>query len=303
MMTNTNQTTKVPLILDGKSLSKIIRQELAQEVATLKANGGKTPHLAAILVGEDGASQTYVASKVKGCEETGMASSLFRYDAQTTEEEILKKIDELNNDPDIDGFIVQLPLPKHIDELKVTLAIDPEKDVDGFHPENAGRIQLGLPAYVSATPMGIMTMLERYQIPTAGKHCVVLGRSNIVGTPISILLSRNTNPGNCTVTMCHSRTPDIAAICRQADIIVAAIGRPLFVTADMVKEGAVVIDVGITRVEKDNEKGYVIQGDVDFDHVAPKCSAITPVPGGVGVMTVTSLLMNTLQSAKRKLIQ
>ena len=294
------ETNTSPLILDGRTLSKTIREELSEQVASWMAGGVKQHHLAAILVGDDGASQTYVSSKVKGCEQTGMKSSLFRFPAETSEQEILDKIDALNNDHDIDGFIVQLPLPKHIDELKVTLAIDPAKDVDGFHPENAGRIQLGLPAFVSATPMGIMTMLERYQIETSGKHCVVIGRSNIVGTPMSILLSRNTNPGNCTVTLCHSRTPDIAAVCREADIIVAALGKPRFVTADMVKEGAVVVDVGITRVPADNDKGYVIAGDVDYDQVAPKCSAITPVPGGVGVMTVTSLLMNTFQAAQRK---
>jgi methylenetetrahydrofolate dehydrogenase (NADP+) / methenyltetrahydrofolate cyclohydrolase len=290
-----------PLILDGKALSAQIREELAQDVAAFIAAGGKQPHLAAILVGDDGASQTYVKSKVKGCEQTGMRSTLLRFPSDTTEAALLKTIHELNNDADIDGFIVQLPLPKHIDELKVTLAIDPAKDVDGFHPENAGRIQLGLPAFVSATPMGIMTMLERYGIATSGKHCVVVGRSNIVGTPISILLSRNAEPGNCTVTLCHSRTDNISAFCREADIIVAAVGRPHFIKADMVKRGAVVIDVGITRVDADNEKGYVIQGDVDYDNVAPLCSAITPVPGGVGVMTVTSLLINTLQAAKNKL--
>lgn len=289
-----------PLILDGKALSLQIREELAREVADFIAGGGKQPHLAAILVGDDGASQTYVKSKVKGCEQTGMRSTLLRFPADTTERDLLQTIEELNSNPDIDGFIVQLPLPKHIDELKVTLAIDPSKDVDGFHPENAGRIQLGLPAFISATPMGIITMLDRYGIETSGKHCVVVGRSNIVGTPISILLSRNAKPGNCTVTLCHSRTDNISAFCRDADIIVAAVGQPHFIKADMVKRGAVVIDVGITRVEAQNEKGYVIQGDVDYDNVAPLCSAITPVPGGVGVMTVTSLLINTLQAAKNK---
>ena len=301
MKTNSNTMHEQPLILDGKALSAQIREELAQDVAAFIAAGGKQPHLAAILVGDDGASQTYVKSKVKGCEQTGMRSTLLRFPSDTTEAALLNTIHELNNDADIDGFIVQLPLPKHIDELKVTLAIDPAKDVDGFHPENAGRIQLCLPAFVSATPMGIMTMLERYGIATSGKHCVVVGRSNIVGTPISILLSRNAEPGNCTVTLCHSRTDNISAFCREADIIVAAVGRPHFIKADMVKRGAVVIDVGITRVDADNEKGYVIQGDVDYDNVAPLCSAITPVPGGVGVMTVTSLLINTLQAAKNKL--
>ena len=301
MKTNSNTMHEQPLILGGKALSAQIREELAQDVAAFIAAGGKQPHLAAILVGDDGASQTYVKSKVKGCEQTGMRSTLLRFPSDTTEAALLNTIHELNNDAYIDGFIVQLPLPKHIDELKVTLAIDPAKDVDGFHPENAGRIQLGLPAFVSATPMGIMTMLERYGIATSGKHCVVVGRSNIVGTPISIVLSRNAEPGNCTVTLCHSRTDNISAFCREADIIVAAVGRPHFIKADMVKRGAVVIDVGITRVDADNEKGYVIQGDVDYDNVAPLCSAITPVPGGVGVMTVTSLLINTLQAAKNKL--
>lgn len=288
--------SKQPLILDGKKLSARIREEIKEFVDKKLSEGKKAPHLAAILVGEDGASQTYIRSKMKACEKTGIRSSLFRYPASITEKELLDKIRELNEDDDIDGFIVQLPLPKHIDELIVTLAIDPSKDVDGFHPENAGLNQLGLPAFVSATPKGIMTMLERYNIETSGKHCVVIGRSNIVGTPMSLLLSRNKYPGNCTVTLCHSRTQDLKTITNCADILIVALGKPEFLTADMVKEGAVVIDVGITRVEADNEKGYEIKGDVKFDEVAPRCSAITPVPGGVGVMTVTSLLMNTIQA-------
>jgi methylenetetrahydrofolate dehydrogenase (NADP+)/methenyltetrahydrofolate cyclohydrolase len=294
MMTD---STQQPLILDGRKLSKEIREEIKQFVTQRKAEGKHVPHLVAILVGEDGASQTYVKSKIKACEYTGIRSTMIRYPAETTEKELLEKIAELNADDDVDGFIVQLPLPKHIDELIVTLAIDPSKDVDGFHPENAGLNQLGLPAFISATPKGIITLLDRYNIETNGKHCVVLGRSNIVGTPISLLLSRNKTPGNCTVTLCHSRTQDLKKIVQCADILIAALGKPEFVTADMVKEGAVVIDVGITRIPADNEKGYVIKGDVKFDEVAPKCSAITPVPGGVGVMTVTSLLMNTIQAA------
>lgn len=288
-----------PLILDGKKLSEVIKEEIADEIEKIRKAGGKIPHLAAVLVGNDGASETYVKSKVKSCNKVGMQSTLIRLDAETTEEKLLQVINELNNNADVDGFIVQLPLPKHIDENKVTLAIKPEKDVDGFHPENIGRVQLNLPAFVSATPMGIMTILERYHIKTNGMHCVVVGRSNIVGTPMSILLSRNSEPGNCTVTLCHSRTKNMKEILLEADIIVAALGKPEFVTVDMVKEGAVVIDVGITRLPADNEKGYVIKGDVDYEHVAPKCSAITPVPGGVGVMTVTSLMQNTLSAAKK----
>lgn len=288
-----------PLILDGKSLSSAIKEEIAKEIEIIRKAGGKIPHLAAVLVGNDGASETYVKSKVSSCNKVGMQSTLIRLDADTSEEKLLKVIDELNHNADIDGFIVQLPLPKHIDENKITLAVKPEKDVDGFHPQNVGRVQLGLPAFVSATPMGIMTILERYKIETSGKHCVIIGRSNIVGTPMSILLSRNSNPGNCTVTLCHSRTVNMQSIVSQADIIVAAIGKPEFVTADMVKPGAVVIDVGITRLKADNEKGYVIKGDVDFNAAAQKCSAITPVPGGVGVMTVTSLMQNTLAAAKK----
>lgn len=287
------------LILDGKKLSSEIKDEIADEIANIRVAGGKIPHLAAVLVGTDGASETYVKSKVSACNKVGMQSTLIRLDADTSQDKLLKVIDELNANDDIDGFIVQLPLPKHIDEQTVTLAIKPEKDVDGFHPQNVGRIQLGLPAFISATPMGIMTILERYNIETSGKHCVVIGRSNIVGTPISILLSRNSNPGNCTVTICHSRTKNMKEITLQADIIIAALGKAEFVTADMVKQGAVVIDVGITRLSANNEKGYVIKGDVAYESVAPKCRAITPVPGGVGVMTVTSLMQNTLKAAQK----
>jgi methylenetetrahydrofolate dehydrogenase (NADP+) / methenyltetrahydrofolate cyclohydrolase len=259
------------------------------------------PHLAAILVGNDGASETYVSNKVTACERVGFKSSLIRLDKNISESELLAKVAELNADDDIDGFIVQLPLPEHIDELKVTLAIDPRKDVDGFHPANVGRLCLGLPTFISATPNGIMELLKRYGIPTEGKHCVVLGRSNIVGTPISILLSRNTNPGNCTVTLVHSRSKDMTKICQSADILIVAIGKAEFVGADMVKEGAVVIDVGITRLADANSKtGFRLAGDVDFSAVKDKCSFITPVPGGVGPMTIASLLQNTLKAQTLK---
>lgn len=287
-----------PLILDGRKLSQEIQGEIRAEIDLRKAQGKKVPHLAAVLVGNDGASTTYVNSKIKLCTAVGMQSTFIHLDAATTEETLLKVVDDLNNNKDVDGFIVQLPLPKHINENKIVEAISPDKDVDGFHPINLGRMQLGLPAFVSATPAGIITMLERYKIETSGKHCVVIGRSNIVGTPMSILLSRNTNPGNCTVTICHSRTKNLAEVCRSADIIIAALGKPQFVKADMVKEGAVVVDVGISRVPSDNEKGYAILGDVDFDNVAPKCSAISPVPGGVGLMTVVSLLLNTMKAVE-----
>ncbi len=288
-----------PLILDGRKLSQEIQGEISAEISLRKAQGKKVPHLAAVLVGNDGASTTYVNSKIKLCTAVGMQSTFIHLDAATTEETLLKVVDDLNNNKDVDGFIVPLPLPKHINENKIVEAISPDKDVDGFHPINLGRMQLGLSAFVSATPAGIMTMLERYNIETNGKHCVVIGRSNIVGTPMSILLSRNTNPGNCTVTICHSRTKNLAEVCRSADIIIAALGKPGFVKADMVKEGAVVVDVGISRVNADNEKGYAIMGDVDFDNVAPKCSAISPVPGGVGLMTVVSLLLNTMKAVER----
>lgn len=289
-------------ILDGKKLAQQIKEEIAAEVAELKAAGKKTPHLAAVLVGENPASQVYVRNKVRSCEQVGFQSTLIRESADISEADLLKIIDGLNQNPDVDGFIVQLPLPKHIDETKVTLAIDPRKDVDGFHPMNFGRMAQGMPSYLPATPYGIVQMLERYNIETSGKHCVVVGRSNIVGTPMSILLSRKAKIGNCTVTLAHSRTKDLAAEVLRADIIIAAIGRANFITADMVKEGAVVIDVGINRVEDASTKrGYRLKGDVDFEAVAPKCSYITPVPGGVGPMTVTSLLMNTLKSAKKEI--
>jgi len=287
-------------LLDGKQTSADIKAELAIEVDKIKAKGGTIPHLAAILVGEDGASQTYVNAKVKACELIGFKSTLVRFDTSTTEEELLAKIEELNNDPDLHGFIVQLPLPDHIDEQKITEAVAPEKDVDGFHPENVGKMALDLPTFVSATPYGIMQLLERYEIDTVGKHCVIIGRSHIVGLPMSILMGKKTTPGNCTVTLCHSRTANIKNFTLDADIIIVALGSAEFLTGDMVKEGAVVIDVGITRVEDDSKKsGYRLVGDVKFEEVAAKCSYITPVPGGVGPMTIASLLMNTLTAAKR----
>ncbi len=286
-------------ILDGKKLAEEIKNELKSEVAEMLASGKKAPHLAAVLVGEDPASQVYVRSKVRSCEQVGFQSTLIREAATITEEALLALVDKLNQDPEIDGFIVQLPLPKHINEDKITLAINPEKDVDGFHPVNFGRMAQGLPCYLPATPYGIVEMIRRYNLPTQGKEVVVLGRSNIVGTPMSILLSRKGYPGDCTVTLCHSRTKDLTSHTRRADILVAAIGIPEMVTADMVKEGAVVIDVGINRVEDSGtEKGYRLAGDVDFDGVSPKASYITPVPGGVGAMTVVSLLVNTLKAAK-----
>jgi methylenetetrahydrofolate dehydrogenase (NADP+)/methenyltetrahydrofolate cyclohydrolase len=289
-------------LIDGKKISAEIKAEIAAEVANLKTLGKKTPHLAAVLVGHDGASETYVAGKVKSCGEVGFKSTLIRYEEDVTEERLLQSVKELNQDDDIDGFIVQLPLPKHISEQKVIEAIDPRKDVDGFHPVNLGRLVLGLPTFVSATPAGIMELLARYEIPTAGKNCVVVGRSNIVGKPVSILLSQKAYPGDATVTLCHSRTRNLDDIIRQSDIIVAALGKPEFVTASMVKEGAVVIDVGITRVASDKTKsGWKLIGDVKFDEVAPKCSFITPVPGGVGLMTIVSLLKNTLKAAKKEI--
>ncbi len=288
-------------LLDGKATSLAIREELALEVAQRKANGLKTPHLAAVLIGTDGASKTYVGSKVKACEKAGFKSTLIERSAETSEEELLAIVAQLNNDPDIDGFIVQLPLPKHINEQRVLEAIHPEKDVDGFHPENVGRMVLNLPSYLPATPYGILQLIERAGIETAGKHAVVIGRSHIVGSPMSILLARNSSPGNCTVTLTHSRTRNLTEIARDADILVVALGKPEFVTADMVKPGAVVIDVGITRIEDpESAKGYRIVGDVDFKSVAPKCSFITPVPGGVGPMTIASLLKNTLLAAGNK---
>lgn len=288
-------------LIDGKQIADTIKAELAAKVAAIIDAGGDPPHLAAILVGDDPASQTYVASKEKACKAIGFTSSIYRYNADITEKQLLEVVDFLNNDPEVNGFIVQLPLPAHINADRILERIDPAKDVDGFHPVNMGRLALGLPSYLPATPAGIMMLLERYSIETEGRHCVVLGRSNIVGTPVSLLMSRKGNPGNATVTLCHSKTRNLATITRQADILIAAIGQPGFVKADMVKEGAVVIDVGIHRISDDSEKGYHIAGDVDFDSVAPKCSHITPVPGGVGVMTIVSLLLNTFKSYNREI--
>ncbi len=288
-------------ILDGKKAAQAIREELKMEVAQLAAEGKKIPHLAAILVGNNGASETYVAAKVKACEEVGFRSTLIRFDADVPAIRLLEKVEELNNDPDVDGILVQLPLPKHIPESDVIDTIDPDKDVDGFHAVNVGKLVQGLPAFVSATPHGIMLLLAHYKIETKGKHAIVIGRSNIVGRPMSILLSANTNPGNCTVTLCHSQTRNLKELCLQADIIVAALGKAEFVTADMVKEGAVVIDVGITRMEDSTRKsGFRLKGDVQFDTVAPKCSWITPVPGGVGPMTIAALMKNTYASCMQK---
>ena len=284
-------------ILDGKNTSLQIQQELAQKVNEKVGKGLKRPHLAAILVGDDGPSQTYVNAKVKACDRIGFESTLIKLDSDISEESLLNKIHDLNLNKEVDGFIVQLPLPNHIDESKVTLAIDPKKDVDGFHPMNVGNMTLGLPAYLPATPNGVIELLKRYDIETEGKNCVVIGRSSIVGTPVSILLSRKSKTGNATVTLAHSRTKDLTRICKAADIIVVAIGSPLFLTKDMVKEGAVIIDVGIHRIEDETKKnGYRLIGDVDFENVAPKTSYITPVPGGVGPMTIASLLLNTYKS-------
>lgn len=289
------------ILIDGKKTAQDIKNEIATRVAEIKQEGGKQPHLAAILVGEDGASQTYVGAKVKACEEVGFTSTLVRLSAEVSEEELLHTVEEINQNPDIDGLIVQLPLPKHISVDKVTNRIRPEKDVDGFTPANVGRMTLNWPAYVAATPYGIVELLKRYQIETSGKHCVVIGRSHIVGSPMSILMARNGYPGNATVTLTHSKTKDLAAICQTADILIAAIGKPEFVTADMVKPGAVVIDVGIHRIADENKKtGFRLIGDVKFDEVAQLASAITPVPGGVGPMTIAALLYNTLQSAEKK---
>lgn len=289
-------------IIDGKLISAQVKAELQVEVDKIKSEGGKIPHLAAVLVGDNGASETYVASKIKSCEQIGFKSTLIRRDASSTEAEVLEIIDQLNKDEDIDGFIVQLPLPAHIDVDKVIEAIDPKKDVDGFHPINIGRMAKGLPAYISATPFGVLELLKRYKIETAGKHCVVVGRSQIVGLPMSILMQRNTYPGNCTVSLVHSRTQNLKEICLQADILVAALGKPEFITADMVKDGAVVIDVGLTRVVDETKKsGFALKGDVKFDEVAPKSSFITPVPGGVGLMTVAALMYNTLLASKSEI--
>ena len=281
--------------LDGKATSNTIKEEIKVKVSEMKSRGERVPHLAAVLVGNDGASLTYVGSKVRSCEYVGFESTLIRLEEEITEEALLVQIDTLNNDPQLDGYIVQLPLPKHIDEEKILLAIDPKKDVDGFHPANFGRMALELDAFIPATPFGIMQLLERYNVPTSGKHCVVVGRSHIVGRPISILMSQKGPAGNATVTVAHSRTENLAELTRQADIVVMALGIPEYLTADMVKEGAVIIDVGITRVADNNHpKGYVIKGDVAFDEVAQKASHITPVPGGVGPMTIAMLLQNTL---------
>lgn len=289
-------------LLDGKALSNKIKEEIAEDVKSIKSQGGNIPHLAAVLVGNNPASESYVRNKVRSCDQVGFESTLIRKDDSISEEELLEIIQELNESDDVDGFIVQLPLPKHIDETKVTLAIDPSKDVDGFHPVNFGRMAQGLPCYLPATPYGILQMLSRYGIETSGKICTVVGRSNIVGKPMSILLGSKSDTGNCTVTLVHSRTRDLAAETKRADIIIAAIGIPGFITGDMVKEGAVVIDVGINRVDDESRKrGYRLAGDVDFDSVSPKCSYITPVPGGVGPMTVLSLLMNTLKASKREI--
>ena len=291
-------------LIDGKAVSEQIKQEIAAEVAEIVARGGKRPHLAAILVGHDGGSETYVAAKVKACEVCGFKSSLIRYEADVTEDELLAKVKALNEDPDVDGFIVQLPLPKHISEQKVIESIDYRKDVDGFHPINVGRLSIGLPCYISATPNGIMELLRRYEIDTRGKKCVVLGRSNIVGKPMAMLMMQKGNPGDATVTVCHSRTQGITEICREADIIIAAMGQPNFVKAEMVKEGAVVIDVGTTRVPDATRKsGFKLTGDVKFDEVAPRCSFITPVPGGVGPMTIVSLMKNTLLAGKKAIYE
>lgn len=288
-------------LIDGKKISLELQEEIALEVRKLKEQGKKTPHLAAILVGNDGGSETYVASKIKACEKVGFKSTLIRLPEYVTEEKVLQAVRDLNNDPDVDGFIVQLPLPRQINEHKVIESILPSKDVDGFHPINVGRMVLNLPCYVSATPWGIVHLIHSYKVETSGKHCVVIGRSHIVGSPMSILMAKNTSIGNCTVTLCHSKTKDLKSHTLNADILICALGSPEFVTADMVKEGAVVIDVGTTRVESTETKsGYKLKGDIKFDEVAPKCSLITPVPGGVGPMTIASLLRNTLLAAKKE---
>lgn len=288
-------------MLDGKKVSSEMKQEIANEVKAIVEAGHKRPHLAAVLVGHDGGSETYVSSKMKTCEELGFKSSLIRFESTVTEEELLQQVHKMNEDDDLDGFIIQLPLPKHIDEQKIIEAVDPTKDVDGFHPVNVGKLSIGLPGFVSATPAGIIELLRRYEIPTSGKHCVVLGRSNIVGKPVAMLMLHKANPGDCTVTVCHSRTKNLAEVCRTADILIAALGAPEFVKENMVKDGAVVVDVGTTRVPDSTKKsGFRLCGDVDFEKVAPKCSYITPVPGGVGPMTIISLMKNTLISARRR---
>ena len=289
-------------LIDGKAVAAQIKKEITAEVEEIKAAGAKVPHLAAVLVGHDGGSETYVANKVRTCEELGFKSTLIRYEYNVSEEELLACVDQLNKDDDVDGFIVQLPLPKHISEDKIIEAIDYRKDVDGFHPVNVGRMSIGLPCFLPATPSGILELLKRYEIETKGKHCVVLGRSNIVGKPVAMLMLQKTYPGDCTVTVCHSRTKNIKDMCLQADIIIAALGVPEFVKGDMVKEGVVVIDVGTTRVPSTKTKsGFKLTGDVAFDEVAPKCAYITPVPGGVGPMTIVSLMKNTLLAAKKEI--
>jgi methylenetetrahydrofolate dehydrogenase (NADP+)/methenyltetrahydrofolate cyclohydrolase len=289
-------------LLDGKYVSEKLKVEIAEEAAALLAKTGRKPHLVAVLVGHDGGSETYVASKMRNCEKVGFQSSLVRYESDVTEQELLEKVAELNADSGIDGIIVQLPLPKHIDPEKVTEKIDHRKDVDGFHPLNLGRMQRNLPSFIPATPYGIMMMLEEYGIETSGKHCVVVGRSNIVGSPMSILMARNATPGNCTVSICHSRTPDIKKFTLDADILIVAIGKKNFITPDMVKEGVVIVDVGMNRETSTVTKsGYKLFGDVDFENVAPKASWITPVPGGVGLMTIIGLLKNTLASARKEI--
>ena len=297
------ENTAQPILIDGRIIAKTIKEEIRKEVSDLLDAGKRPPHLVAVIVGEDGASLSYVASKEKQSKEVGFTSSVYRFPETITEKDLLETLDFLNNDPEVDGYIVQLPLPKHISERKVLESINPAKDVDGFHPTNEGRMMIGLPSYIPATPYGIKKLLDRSNIETEGKHCVVLGRSNIVGTPISILMSRNSKKANCTVTMCHSKTKNLKEICLQADIIIVAIGKPEFLTADMVKEGAVIVDVGIHRVPADNEKGYKIIGDVKYDEVAPKCKAITPVPGGVGPMTIVALLDNTLKAYKHEIYE
>jgi methylenetetrahydrofolate dehydrogenase (NADP+) / methenyltetrahydrofolate cyclohydrolase len=289
-------------LINGKEVSEKVLEQITQEVLQLKQAGKKTPHLAAVLVGDNPASMAYVNSKIKTCERVGITSSLIKFETDVTEQILLSKLQELNNDADIDGYIVQLPLPKHISEQKIIEAIKPSKDVDGFHPVNVGKLVLNLPTYISATPYGIIQLLEYYKIPTQGKHCVVIGRSNIVGSPMSILMAKNTQYANCTVTLCHSKTENIKQYTLAADIIIAAIGKPNFVTADMVKQGATVIDVGINRIASpDTKSGYKLVGDVAFDEVVPKCAYITPVPGGVGLMTIASLLKNTLLAAKKEI--
>ncbi len=291
-------------LIDGKAIADQVKQEIAAEVKEIMAKGGKQPHLAVIIVGHDGGSETYVSHKVKSCEQVGFKSTRLAFEDTITEAELLSEIQKLNNDPDVDGFIVQLPLPKHIDEQKVIEAIDYRKDVDGFHPINVGRTSIGLPSFVSATPAGIIELLKRYNIETAGKHCVVIGRSNIVGKPVATLMVQKAYPGDATVTICHSRTKNLKEICLQGDIIIAAIGVPNFVKEDMVKEGAVIIDVGTTRVPNANTKsGFKLTGDVDFEAIASKCSYITPVPGGVGPMTIVSLLRNTLLAGKKEIFK